>query len=122
MDTIVKKSDWKTQEMPEKNVTYSIKNELNEKQLEKLKHGFLPRDMDHHWFYYYEDGKVYFHRSWTGNCIFIVEIKDDELVVTANRDESQYKVKTVEGDVKTLNLLLYGRVSIDDPMFFMSNR
>jgi hypothetical protein len=31
-----------------------------------LRHGFVPREMEDHWFIFEEDGVVHLYRSWTG--------------------------------------------------------
>jgi hypothetical protein len=35
-----------------------------------MKIGHIPADMDDKWFIFFEDGWLYFHRSWTGDCIY----------------------------------------------------
>jgi ADP-ribosylglycohydrolase len=35
-----------------------------------LRHGFKPTDMNHKWFVFFEDGKLFAHRSWTGFQIY----------------------------------------------------
>lgn len=88
---MVTKKDWKTKEMPEKNTTYEIELPLTEENREWLQKGHIPTCMEDKWFTYYENNKYYFHRSWTGYCIFIVEEKDNNIFkVTANRNEEQY--------------------------------
>ena len=45
-------------------------------QLELLKRGFIPRNMDDKWFIYYEEPYLYLHRSWTGLPKYRVTLKN----------------------------------------------
>jgi ADP-ribosylglycohydrolase len=51
------------------------KFELSEKHLALIRYGLRPREMEDKWFIYYEDGRLFFHRSWTGKKIFEAQIK-----------------------------------------------
>ena len=53
----------------------------------------MPKSMDDWWFIYYQDDWLYFHRSWTGFCIYEVKLKITE--VGADIDEAW-----VSGDLK----------------------
>lgn len=107
-DYIVTKADWETTPMPEKNTQFTIKRKFSDAEINRLKRGYAPEEMEEKWFYYYEDGKVYFHRSWTGSCIYIVEFhfKTNEHIVTVNRDENQYTNTDIDEDIETINDLL----------------
>ena len=66
--------------------------------MEKIKFGFVPRDMDDKWFIYYaEDEEIlYLHRSWTGFCVFMVKFKEVDggfaaMKAVVNEDPEQYK-------------------------------
>ena len=48
---------------------------LSHGEWELLKKGFSPKVMEDKWFVFQEDNIIYFARSWTGYCIFSVEIK-----------------------------------------------
>ena len=37
-----------------------------------LRLGYRPREMQDKWFIYFENDVLYFHRSWTGFCIYQV--------------------------------------------------
>ena len=93
MERIVKKTDWNTVPMPEENDTFTLNSVITKEQYEILKRGHIPRAMEDKWFWYFEDDKLYAHRSWTGYCVYIIsfnmETYDHEVVV--NRDISQYK-------------------------------
>ena len=40
----------------------------------KLTRGFIPQQMEDKWFIYYDEGWLYFHRSWTGFGIYKAQI------------------------------------------------
>lgn len=105
---IVTKDLWDIEPMPEKNTQFILKRKFRDETIKYLKKGFCPSEMGEKWFYYYEDGKLYFHRSWSGFCIYIVEFnfKTNKHIVTVNRDESQYTNTDIEEDIEELNSLL----------------
>lgn len=105
---IAEKSDWKTEPMPEENTTFELNRKFTEEQMEALMKGNIPKQMEDKWFLYYEDGKLYAHRSWTGICVYIIEFNNDTNVhkVTANRNPEEYRVTDVDEDIEYLNRLL----------------
>lgn len=105
---IAEKSDWNTTPMPEENTTFELNRNFTEEQMEALMKGNIPRQMEDKWFWYYEDGKLYAHRSWTGICVYIIEFNNDTNVhkVTANRNPEEYRVTDVDEDIEHLNRLL----------------
>ncbi|MBP5653667.1 MAG: hypothetical protein J6X17_09685, partial [Lachnospiraceae bacterium] len=59
------------------------------------------------WFWYMEGDTLYIHRSWTGFCIFIVELSDSYThKVRVNRDPEQYAGRGADEDCERLNKLL----------------
>ncbi|MCQ2480294.1 MAG: hypothetical protein MJ120_06585 [Clostridia bacterium] len=107
-DYIVTKNDWDTSPMPQKNAQFKIKRKFSDENIARLKKGHLPEEMEDRWLYYYEDGKVYFHRSWSGICVYIVELnyRHNKHLVTVNRDENQYSNTDIDEDIETINELL----------------
>ncbi len=105
---IATKDDWNVEPMPKKNLKFTIKRKFSEEEINRIKKGHIPYDMDDRWFNYYEDGKGYYYRSWTGNCIFIVEFnfKTNKHVVTVNRDENQYNNTDLDEDIELINSLI----------------
>ena len=103
---IVKKSAWKTVEMPDKTEHFTIERSFTSHEIQLIKEGHKPKEMEDKWFMYYEDDKLYIHRSWTGFCIYIVSGFDGILNVTVNRDPEQYKETDIESDIIQLNILL----------------
>lgn len=108
MSKIAQKGDWKTEPMPALNANFQLKRHFTKEQMTALIKGNIPQEMEDKWFWYYEDGKLYAHRSWTGLCIYIIEFNcsTDIHDVTVNRDSEQYKCTDIEEDIKSLNHLL----------------
>lgn len=105
---IATKEDWQIEPMPEKNAIFKIKKRLTKDTLAGLKRGHIPEEMEDRWFSYFEDGKLYIHRSWSGNCIYIVTFNTitNRHKVIVNRDENQYTCTDINEDIETLNILL----------------
>jgi len=67
--------------------------------------------MDDKWAIFLEDDWLYFHRSWTGVCIYMLRlesIEDGYRIAEAwvNRESAQYKLTDDEYDVKLLRFLI----------------
>lgn len=105
---IATKDDWNIDPMPEKTDTFILKRHFSKEEIANLRRGHIPDEMEDRWFCYYEDDKLYIHRSWSGICIYIVEFKSvfNRHKVTVNRDENQYGCTDVDEDIEQLNELL----------------
>lgn len=97
--------------MPERHVRIPIDLVLREYEIQRLRYGFYP-DNDTRWFVYIANNCLYFHRSWTGFCIFKmpIQVKDgvyriNELI--ANRDPDQYNPTEDHDDRETIVDLLH---------------
>ena len=95
---IAQKSHWRTEDMPEKNTTIQLNVAFKEEEMDAIKLGTVPQEMEEKWFIYYveSESKLYMHRSWTGMCIYIVSFEKIEggyaaVSAVVNRDPSQYK-------------------------------
>ena len=104
---IAEKTDWKTKEMPDQQELFVLHRELTKQQMDLLRRGNIPKEMEDKWFWYMEGDTLYAHRSWTGFCIYRIEFhKDGDHLVTVNRDPEQYGCKDVQEDCEALNKLL----------------
>lgn len=114
METIKKaqKGDWKTNPMPEKREIFSMSLSLSEKEYEILQYGLIPQEMEDKWFLYFEDDTLYFHRSWTGICVYEVHFSEDHqsAKVIVNRDPDQYRQQDPEQDKAVIQILISGLV------------
>lgn len=88
-----KRSDWKTQEMPEKNEPFPLEMDLTAGELALLRQGHIPQEMEDKWFLFFEEGVLYACRSWTGFCIYRIPVSPDGRIRggTVNRDPDQYR-------------------------------
>ena len=101
------KDDWQTCDMPEQRDTFILERSFTDSQMRSLRHGNIPQEMEDKWFWYMDGDTLYAHRSWTGYCIYIIEFKPDgRHLVTVNRNPEQYKCKSIDEDLVSLNKLL----------------
>ena len=99
--------DWKTTPMPDKHDTFTLRRTFTDQQMQILRKGHIPQEMEDKWFWYMEGDTLYAHRSWTGICIYSVKFTGkDSAVVTVNREPEQYGETSIEEDYKRLNDLL----------------
>ncbi|MBR0137331.1 MAG: hypothetical protein IJM15_02870 [Erysipelotrichaceae bacterium] len=104
---IARRKDWKTEAMPDQHETFVLNRSFSDVQMEALRCGNIPKAMEDKWFWYMEGSTLRAHRSWTGNCIYQIDFKEDNNhIVTVNRDPEQYKCTSIEEDRETLNSLL----------------
>ena len=117
-----KKDSWLNHPMPvDKKTKMEVDREYNSEDMEVIRMGSIPEEMEDKWFIYYDETemKLYFHRSWTGFCIYIVsfEEKNENVFVAStvemNRDPSQYTCTDDEKDLESflfvLNVFLLGK-------------
>lgn len=104
---IVKQSDWRTYPMPESHDSFTLERSFTSEQMNILRKGHIPEEMEDKWFWYMEDNFLYAYRSWTGFCIYCIEFSQNgQHKVTVNRDNEQYGCTSIDEDRKILNKLL----------------
>lgn len=103
------KKDWKIVDMPLERTSFSLELKLTQEEFAQLQKGHIPKEMEDKWFAYFEENRLYIHRSWTGYCIFIVTFSPEGSVqeVLVNRNPQQYK----ETDIKRDKLLVTIRIN-----------
>lgn len=111
MSKKVKSHDWKTQPLPNATSRLPYKRKFSREEYEKISLGLKPQAMEDKWFIFLEDNILYLHRSWTGICIYKMqlELSEDEYVVTdvlVNRDPEQYGETNLDHDSAILNFLI----------------
>ena len=67
--------------------------------------------MDDKWFVFFENEWLYFHRSWTGACIFGVQLDGSSagarvVEAWASRDRAQYQSPGIEQERELLEHLI----------------
>ena len=105
-DTVVK-DDWNTIDMPEQHDTFILHRSFSAEEMNALRRGHIPQEMEDKWFWYMEGDTLFAHRSWTGYCIYRIDFKNDgDHLVTVNRDRDQYGCTSTDEDLDKLNDLL----------------
>jgi hypothetical protein len=97
-------------DFPEQFVKLPIEKQLSDDQMSKVLLGKKPLDMDHRWIIYYNDGFLYFHRSWTGNCIYKIKIDKSNYAakiveVLVNTNPKEYKYSNIPEEINHFNQL-----------------
>ena len=93
--------------MPAQHIILSLDRLFSQAEIDLLKLGFAPREMQDKWFIYFEHDVLYFHRSWTGYCIYQVSLKGLRITqAIANRDPQQYSEIRNERDVQNIAELI----------------
>jgi hypothetical protein len=88
---------------------------FSDEEADRIQRGHLPTDMDDKWFIFFEEGWLYFHRSWTGHCIFGVRLDGSPNGVRvveawASRDKEQYNSPGMETDLRLVQQLIETRL------------
>jgi hypothetical protein len=89
---------------------------FDDAETELLVLGLIPREMEDKWFIYFDgaasrQGWVLFHRSWTGACIYGLQLEGSAggarvIDSWVSRDCAQYKGSDVDYDRKLLRFLI----------------
>ena len=112
---------WKIKPMPAACKELAVSGSYTAAEYEQISFGYIPQDQQDKWFVYLEGQWLHFHRSWTGSCIFQLQLVPAEtgyeaVKAIANRDPEQYRSSGDEPDVKLIahlvDELLLGRFSI----------
>jgi hypothetical protein len=107
------RTSWKTQPPPpaeaRERLPYERRFDAAEQQ--RLLRGLVPDQMEDKWFIFHEDGWLYFHRSWTGLCIYGVRLRPEgagSAVEEAwvNRAPDQYARTDSDYDTRLLAYLV----------------
>ncbi|MFQ5430684.1 MAG: hypothetical protein ACE5E1_10275, partial [Phycisphaerae bacterium] len=77
----------------------------------RIRKGLIPKQMEDKWFIYWKDDVLFFHRSWTGFCIYAVRFSVEGdgcrmIEATVNRDPEQYKATSDERDAEMISYLV----------------
>ncbi|MFO7543292.1 MAG: hypothetical protein R6W97_10895 [Thiobacillus sp.] len=90
-----KLSDWKTKPLPSEHVVIPLAQNFTSEEMAVIRRGVIPEQMEDKWFIYWSDGELFFHRSWTGCCVYVVKFQADNdgyktMEARVNRDPLQY--------------------------------
>lgn len=105
------KSDWKTEPMPAQRAVLALGNQFSAAEIATFRRGVIPEAMEDKWFIHWSRNRLYFHRSWTGLCIYVVRFTADKAGWTAvdalaNRNPDQYLETDDERDKAMISFLI----------------
>jgi len=104
-----KSTDWKAEELPLKRATIALDRVFSAEEMRQIRMGVIPRQMEDKWFIYWKDSTLFFHRSWTGYCHYVVRFMEDKgsfrmFEADVNRDPEQHSQTNDKQDAR---LILY---------------
>ena len=116
---IATRATWKHLPIPAKRQALYLALNFTADEAQGIRRGCIPRDMDDKWSIFVEDDWLYFHRSWTGLCIFAVRLEPTSAGVQiregwASRDPEQYHGSDAAGERKLIESLIRNRLLAPD--------
>ena len=104
-------TDWKTELLPAKRTTVELDRTFDAAEIEVIRRGLVPEVMEDKWFIYWKDDALFFHRSWTGYCVYVVRFASAGnshrmFEAEVNRDPEQYSETNDENDAKMISFLI----------------
>lgn len=123
---VARPDSWKTKEMPVAVTVLSLEKTYSPEEFDVLSCGFVPKVMEQKWFIYMKDSVLFFHRSWTGLCIYkiVFEQNGAGYVVKeafVNRDIEQHPITDINYDCALVSWLMDGFL-LENPVPFPSLR
>ena len=124
-----KRDSWKRIPLSETRKQIPVDRTFSEEEYQRLQIGLLPEEMEDKWFIYFEEGWLFFHRSWTGHGIYQVRVEpcdpQDQLSTSryriaeawVSRDASIYRFTDDEHD-RALVLFLIERFLLKEDVPF----
>ena len=106
-----KPSDWQWKALPSRASTISLDRSFSSGEIQRIQCGLIPEEMEDKWFIYWETDRLFFHRSWTGFCIYVVRFVpegESHRMVEAkvNRDPEEYREQRDEYDARMISYLI----------------
>jgi hypothetical protein len=97
--------------MPIETIRLNYSKDITAEQFENISCGLIPEEMEDKWFAYVEGHTLFLHRSWTGTCIFRVELRPvlgGYIVSSAevNNDPEQHRPRHVDKEISLVNRLI----------------
>src|SRR5881397_1592207 len=74
---IAEQSDWQTTPLPVKRTKIVLDRQFSTEEIQRMRAGLIPEAMEDKWFIYWHDDMLFFDRSWTGFCIYVVRFAAD---------------------------------------------
>jgi hypothetical protein len=105
------RESWKTKPLPAARVALRYARRFDRGEHDRLRRGLVPDQMEDKWFIFLEGSWLYFHRSWTGTCIYAVKLREEDEGFAieeawANRAPEEYRETDGAYDTKLLAFLV----------------
>jgi hypothetical protein len=112
-DQIATRDSWKILLPPTARAELAFAESYTLKEFECMKRGLIPRQMEDKWFIYFKESWLYFHRSWTGACIYAIRFESSVTGASAveswvSRDSTQYRETRTDYDRLIARFLIDG--------------
>jgi hypothetical protein len=106
-----KQTDWKIEALPSKRTIIHLERTFSPQEMKRIRRGLVPKQMEDKWFIYWKDETLFFHRSWTGFCIYVVRFTTEcdscrMIEADVNRDPEQYKEASNERDAEMISYIM----------------
>lgn len=81
---IAQSSSWLTHEMAPERETILFEETYTYQQFRRMLYGYVPSGMDDEWFIYFERSWLKIVRSWTGHCLFMLNVEESNADITSH--------------------------------------
>jgi hypothetical protein len=110
-DIIATKDSWKILPRPTDRAALAFTESYTLEEFWQMKRGLIPRQMEDKWFIYFEESWIYFHRSWTGACIYGIRFESSITRAFAveswvSRNSTQYRETRTDYDQLVAKFLI----------------
>ncbi len=104
-------ASWKNEPLPEARTRIAYARGFDSDEHARVTRGLVPRETEDKWFVYHQAPWLYFHRGWTGICIYAVRLRPEcegSAVEEAwvNRAPEQYRETDDAHDAAILSFLV----------------
>ena len=104
-------SAWKTHALPARRASVTLDRVFSPQDMDGICRGVVPETMDDKWFIYWKEDALFFHRSWTGFCIYVVRFAADGdawrmMQADVNRDPRQHQETDTDRDARLIGCLI----------------
>jgi hypothetical protein len=104
--------------LPSKREAFELTAVFSEAEAERMRMGHKPEEMEDKWFVFFEEGWLYFLRSWTGICIYALRLESTPNGVRvaegwANREEGGTFSDSIAADKQNVQDLIQSRLLTD---------
>lgn len=88
------------------------REEFTAAEMAQIRQGYIPEVMEEKWFVYMEGDWLYFHRSWTGLCVYMVRFERRDgryaaIEAWADQDGTKRDFVSLEHDALQLQSLIH---------------